>query len=80
MRVALVKNPSIESMRVTLVNTPSIGDTESEPAIFYNQASLPAVGLEQQPSHRTFDVQTDLPVTSAVIMVLYNLWEWPTRD
>ena len=38
-------------------------DTEPELAIFYNQARLPAVRLEHQPSHKTFRLQCVLPAS-----------------
>jgi hypothetical protein len=32
-------------------------DMDPEPAIFYNKAKLPTVGLEYQPRHKTLDLQ-----------------------
>lgn len=41
---------SLKSKTVTLVKTPSNRDMEPEPPIFYTQARLLAVGMEQNPA------------------------------
>ena len=43
-------------MRLILVKTLVMGDTEPELAIFCNEARLPVEGLGHESSHKTFDL------------------------
>lgn len=56
-----------------------MGDTEPRLVIFYKQASLLAVHLGHQSSHKTFDLQLSC-LQSVLAMVSQNLWEWSTND
>ena len=49
-----------------------MGDTEPEPAIFYNQAIPQMEGLGHQPSHKTFDLQFVLPAEFSGTRAYYN--------
>jgi hypothetical protein len=54
-----------------------MANTDTEPAIFCNQAKQPVLGLGKQPSHKTLDPQT---VICAREIVAQCLWEWPNND
>ena len=49
-------------------------DTESESAIFCNQARFPMIGLGHQIIHKTFNLQSVLPVrwTGAMVVGVAN--------
>jgi hypothetical protein len=53
-----------------------MGNTEPELAIFCNRARIVAVRLGNLPSHKTFDLQSVLPIRCAGVMVAQNLWDW----
>ena len=52
-------------MRVTLAETHSNGDMESEEATTCNQAGTPEDQQGLQPTHQTFDLQFVLPTRNA---------------
>lgn len=57
-----------------------IEDEEPELVTFYNQVNLLSMRLGHKPNHTTFDLQSGLPVISTGVMVIQNLWEWPTNN
>lgn len=44
-----------------------------EPAIFYNQARLPMVGIVYHHSHKTYDPQLVVPARYSETMIAENL-------
>lgn len=51
-----------------------MGAMEPKLAIFYNQVWLPTVGLENQPSQRTLNLQSVLPTRCAGALEGQNFW------
>lgn len=47
--------------------------------VFCNQARLSVVGLENQPSHKTYDLQSILSARCAGSIMTENVWEWSTN-
>jgi hypothetical protein len=70
----------MESTRVTLAETSSIGDTKLKEPTSCSQAGLPVQGKEHQDIHKTFDSKFVLPTRCAGTKMEQRLREWPTND
>jgi hypothetical protein len=68
------------SIGVTLAESLSTGDKETDVDSFCSQAGLPVAGGEHQPIHKTFNLKLVLPTCHTGIKMKQRLREQPTND